>query len=34
MQESVPRAAWTVVDEGWGRRAADFATLSEPYRTR
>jgi SAM-dependent methyltransferase/alkylhydroperoxidase family enzyme len=20
---------WTVVDEGWGRRAADFATLSE-----
>jgi SAM-dependent methyltransferase len=32
MQESVPpQAAWTVVDEGWGRRAADFATLSEPY---
>lgn len=23
-------AAWTVVDEGWGRRAVDFATLSEP----
>jgi SAM-dependent methyltransferase len=21
---------WTVVDEGWGRRAVDFATLSEP----
>jgi hypothetical protein len=21
---------WTVVDEGWGRKAADFATLSEP----
>lgn len=23
-------AAWQVVDEGWGRRAVDFATLSEP----
>jgi SAM-dependent methyltransferase len=22
------------VDEGWGRRAADFATLSEPYNCR
>src|ERR1700677_3438264 len=22
--------AWTVVDEGWGRKAVDFATLSEP----
>ncbi|WP_061290833.1 class I SAM-dependent methyltransferase [Herbidospora cretacea] len=22
--------AWTLVDEGWGRRAVDFATLSEP----
>jgi SAM-dependent methyltransferase len=22
--------AWSVVDEGWGRRAVDFATLSEP----
>jgi SAM-dependent methyltransferase len=21
---------WTVVDEGWGRKAVDFATLSEP----
>src|ERR1700733_4947398 len=21
---------WTVADEGWGRKAADFATLSEP----
>ena len=21
---------WTVVDQGWGRKAADFATLSEP----
>jgi SAM-dependent methyltransferase len=22
--------AWTMVDEGWGRRAVDFSTLSEP----
>jgi SAM-dependent methyltransferase len=22
--------AWTVVDEGWGRKAADFSALSEP----
>jgi SAM-dependent methyltransferase len=22
--------AWTMVDEGWGRKAVDFATLSEP----
>ena len=21
---------WLTVDEGWGRRAADFSTLSEP----
>ena len=21
---------WTVVDEGWGRKAVDFAALSEP----
>lgn len=21
---------WRLVDEGWGRRAVDFATLSEP----
>ena len=21
---------WVVVDEGWGRKATDFATLSEP----
>ncbi|NEA30458.1 class I SAM-dependent methyltransferase [Streptomyces sp. SID13031] len=27
-------ADWTVVDEGWGRRAADFATLSEPSNCR
>jgi SAM-dependent methyltransferase len=25
-----PRTGWEVVDEGWGRRAVDFATLSEP----
>ena len=25
---------WTVVDEGWGRRARDFATLSEPANCR
>src|ERR1700744_4906926 len=32
MGDSVPpQATWTVVDEGWGRKAADFATLSEPY---
>jgi SAM-dependent methyltransferase len=24
------RSEWKVVDEGWGRRAIDFATLSEP----
>lgn len=24
------QAGWQVVDEGWGRRAVDFATLSEP----
>jgi hypothetical protein len=26
--------AWRLVDEGWGRRAADFATLSEPANCR
>lgn len=25
---------WTIVDEGWGRRAADFAALSEPANCR
>ena len=25
---------WRVVDEGWGRRAAEFATLSEPANVR
>jgi SAM-dependent methyltransferase len=28
------RAPWTLVDEGWGRRAVDFATLSEPSNCR
>ena len=26
--------AWRIVDEGWGRAAADFATLSEPANCR
>jgi SAM-dependent methyltransferase len=26
--------AWTLVDEGWGRRAVDFSTLSEPANCR
>lgn len=26
--------AWTVVDEGWGRKAVDFSTLSEPSNCR
>lgn len=26
--------SWKMVDEGWGRRAADFATLSEPNNCR
>ncbi|MDQ3579248.1 MAG: hypothetical protein M3443_16970 [Actinomycetota bacterium] len=25
---------WQMVDEGWGRRAVDFATLSEPSNCR
>ncbi|ONI74177.1 hypothetical protein BWI15_12520 [Kribbella sp. ALI-6-A] len=25
---------WTIVDEGWGRKAVDFATLSEPTNCR
>ena len=25
---------WTTVDEGWGRKAADFASLSEPANCR
>jgi 2-polyprenyl-3-methyl-5-hydroxy-6-metoxy-1,4-benzoquinol methylase len=34
---AAPRQAaqdWRVVDEGWGRRAVDFATLSEPGNAR
>jgi SAM-dependent methyltransferase len=27
---SADAAQWTTADEGWGRRAVDFATLSEP----
>ena len=35
MPESVPsRPAWSIADEGWGRRVADFATLTEPYHCR
>ena len=34
MNEPVaPRSDWTVVDEGWGRKAVDFATLSELAKT-
>lgn len=29
-----PLLDWTVVDEGWGRKAVDFATLSEPSNCR
>jgi len=27
-------AGWQLVDEGWGRKAVDFATLSEPANCR
>src|ERR1700685_933912 len=27
---SAETAQWTMVDEGWGRKAVDFSTLSEP----
>ena len=30
MSDRAQLQAWTVVDEGWGRKAVDFATLSEP----
>ena len=30
MSNSTGAAQWTRVDEGWGRKAADFATLGEP----
>ncbi|GAC1535170.1 MAG: hypothetical protein NVS3B1_29640 [Marmoricola sp.] len=32
--ESPGPDAWSVVDEGWGRRAVEFATLSEPANCR
>ena len=31
---SPDREQWRVVDEGWGRKAVEFATLSEPTNTR
>jgi SAM-dependent methyltransferase len=31
---ATPQVDWTVVDEGWGRKAVDFATLSEPSNCR
>jgi SAM-dependent methyltransferase len=33
VQEPEPHD-WRAVDEGWGRRAVDFATLSEPFNCR
>jgi len=31
MSRAIPGSkAWTAVDEGWGRKAVDFSTLSEP----
>jgi uncharacterized peroxidase-related enzyme len=32
--ERAEQEAWRTVDEGWGRRAVDFATLSEPANCR
>jgi SAM-dependent methyltransferase len=29
-----PKADWEMVDEGWGRKAVDFATLAEPANCR
>ena len=26
--------SWEMVDEGWGRRVADFATFTEPQQSR
>jgi ubiquinone/menaquinone biosynthesis C-methylase UbiE len=28
------QSAWKMVDEGWGRKAVDFATLTEPNNVR
>jgi SAM-dependent methyltransferase len=30
MSKAPDHSTWTVVDEGWGRKAVDFSTLSEP----
>ncbi len=34
MAEDSSAEQWRLVDEGWGRRAVDFATLSEPHNAR
>ena len=34
VSESTDSAQWTMVDEGWGRKAVDFAGLSEPSNCR
>lgn len=34
LQTSGPVGSWRMVDEGWGRKAVDFATLSEPANCR
>jgi len=34
MSASPDAEAWTIVDEGWGRKAVDFSTLSEPANCR
>ena len=35
MRESVPpQPTWTIADEGWGRGAAEVATLAEPFNCR
>ncbi|MCI0690153.1 MAG: methyltransferase domain-containing protein [Sporichthyaceae bacterium] len=34
IETSSPRRDWQMVDEGWGRKAVDFATLSEPANCR
>jgi 2-polyprenyl-3-methyl-5-hydroxy-6-metoxy-1,4-benzoquinol methylase len=32
--DSTPVEQWKLVDEGWGRKAVEFATLSEPANCR
>ena len=34
VSESTESAQWTMVDEGWGRKAVDFSALSEPSNCR